>query len=256
MGSTKIYKVTGFDTVIFNGVELNQIPPTLEECRWDQIQALVKNGSLGEHFPLNSTKNIKLSSGETLSMHLVSINDGTGSYGRYYPANTADFVSFTATSNNDNLSKWGGTTDWAYNWKDSDVRDKLNNNIWYKLPLNVREAIVRKTHVYHSIKYIESHSGYIDRIDYYNEECSDLLWLPTLAEYTDGDFRADVSSENKAYLPLNNQRPYNKRCTSTIIPAYTDYGFLKENATFDMYGNISASGNLHDLPVIFGFRIG
>jgi len=248
MASTKIYKVTGFDKVIINGVEINKVPPTLEECRWDQLQDIVKSGSLGDYFSLDSRKDIKLTTGETISMRLVSINDGTGAYSQYYPANTADFVAYNSTSNYENFSSWNGS---PYNnfggWGYSNVRTKLRQ-IYNYLPVELRKIIVPKTHMY-----MTDTAGNF-------ESCTDRLWLPTAAEMNGGSSEYESSNLNKDYIPLKTGRSIyaGKRSTSSLEKMYlNEVGWIKHNAGFYSDGRlVNAYNDDQNLPVIIGFRIG
>lgn len=248
MGSTKIYKVTGFDKVIINGVEINKVPSTLEECRWDQLQDIVKSGSLGDYFSLDSRKNIKLTTGETISMRLVSINDGTGAYSQFYPANTADFVAYNSTSNYENNSSWAGS---PYNnfigWKNSNVRTKLSQ-LYSALPSELKKIIVPKTHMY-----MAATEGNF-------ESCTDRLWLPTLAEMNGGSSEFESSNLNKDYIPLKTGRSIyaGKRSTSSLEKTYFDgVGWITRNAGFYSDGRpFNAYNDDQGLPVIIGFRIG
>jgi hypothetical protein len=257
MASTKIYKVTGFDKVIFNGVELNQVPPTLEDCRWDEIQDIVRSGKLGDYFSLDSRKNIKLTSGETITMRLVSINDGTGSYGQYYPAHTADFVSYNTLDNYSNMARWNSQLEFSKtNWASSEVRQKLNQKVYDLLPADVKSIIVEKRH------------QYVSTINYntYNKQiCSDKIWLPTAAEMSGGSFSysGETNEYNKRYIPLESNRSiyYAKRITSSEGPA-SDYNgnFSGLNIMVDANKtNLSGQSGYVDnskLPVAIGFRIG
>lgn len=256
MASTKIYKVTGFDKVIFNGVELNQVPPTLEECRWDEIQDIVKSGKLGDYFSLDSRKNIVLSSGETITMRLVSINDGTGPYSQYYPANTADFVSYNTVNNYVNLVSWNSQLEFSKtNWASSEARQQLNTRIYNLLPSELRSKIIEKKH------------QYLSTIDYntYNEQiCSDKIWLPTAAEMNGGSFlySGETTQYNKRYIPLESYQSiyYGKRITSSEGNCLDYNGnFSGHNIMVDANNNLSPLGGFNDkqrLSVAIGFRIG
>ncbi len=257
MASTKVYKVTGFDTVIFNGIELNQVPPTLEDCRWDEIQDIVRSGRLGDYFSLDSRKNIKLTSGETITMRLVSINDGTGTYGQYYPAHTADFVSYNTLDNYLNMATWTSQLEFSkQNWKFSDVRQQLNQQVYDLLPVDVKSIIIEKRH------------QYVSTIDYntYNKQiCSDKIWLPTAAEMSGGSFTYSGESNeyNKRYIPLESNRSiyFAKRITSS------EGHCVDFNGNFSGHNimvatdrtNLSVHSGYSDnsrLPVAIGFRIG
>lgn len=263
MASTKVYKVTGFDKVIFNGVELNQVPPTLEECRWDEIQELVKTGRLGDYFSLDSRKDIKLSSGETITMRLVSINDGTGEYGAYYPAGTADFVALNSTSNNNNSCRWYRTDTGASTtgWWDSEVRQYIQN-IYSKLPTELQSMIVEKEHIYTRSWWEDLGSEY--RIKTEIRFCSDKIWLPTAAEMDGGSFQFEKAEHNKRYIPLESNRGiyFYKRITSSE-KAFMYYDnnrtkFSGSNVLINNDGSFSdySFNDASLLPVIIGFRIG
>lgn len=253
MASKKIYTFTGFDKVIFNGIELNQVPTTLEDCRWDMIQTFVKDGSLGDHFDIGDTKTIRLSSGEEITMQLVSINDGTGDYGAYYPANTADFVSLNATLSSDNMCDWADTENPYYcSWSNSKARTKLNSTIFNKLPGDLREIIVSKRHQYN--RSIANPTANTYSYDYVY--CEDNLWLPTLAEMRGGEYGRETHAYNKDYTPLYNKKSFhNIRSTSSIQGYATSSIMVAQNLGFRS-GTLTQLANRTTYPVLIGFRIG
>lgn len=261
MASKKIYKFTGFDKVIFNGVELNQVPPTLEDCRWDEIQELVKTGRLGEYFSLDSRKDITLSSGETITMRLVSINDGTGEYGRYYPAGTADFVALNSTTNSINNQRWYSMSTSTTAWWQSELRTYIQN-IFSKLPAELQSMIVEKEHIYTRSWYEDLGSLY--QLKSETRLCSDKIWLPTAAEINGGSFETEKTEHNKRYIPLESNRSsyYFKRVTSSekAIMYYSNGRFVSSgcNVVVNNDGSLSDTHYDDDIkrPVIFGFRIG
>lgn len=255
MASTKVYKVTGFDTVIFNGVELNQIPPTLEECRWDQIQALVKSGLIGEYFSVGDTKSFKMSTGETITMQIVAINDGSGASGQYYPANTIDLVSINTTTNNSNMCKWVGTEEPASTcWTSSSARSKLNNTIINNIPDSVRNIIIPKEHEYIELNLA---TNYI-----YKRISRDYLWLPTVSEISGSVWNGEDLAHNKHYSMSDGYGYTNKRCTSSLLKSNvyvepTGYENMIYNVGHSSFGSsFSRISNSNDLPVYIGFRIG
>ena len=77
-------------TTSFN-VTCSSIPTSLEDATWAQIQAAAQNGTLSQFASVGDTKSITFG-GYTYHMQLVSINDGTGTAGTYYPNGTADFI--------------------------------------------------------------------------------------------------------------------------------------------------------------------
>ena len=242
MASTRVYKVTGFDKVIFNGVELNQIPLTLEECRWDQIQALTQNGLIGEYYSVGDKKSIKLSTGETMDMMLVSINDGTGTYSEYYPANTIDFVSCNATSNNKNFCNWSDYDNTDYTgWAYSNVKEKLNNDIINTIPAEIRDCIKPKRHIYPIVYRSDGRTVY--------SIGEDKLWLPTITEINGVASDHESEYNNKFYSTLKSEYlSYRTRCTSSVRRLYD--AVVRNISIEEVLNN-----PLH-LPVHIGFRIG
>ena len=141
------------------------VPANMEDCSWAMLKQLAAAGILGNYYQIGDTKTIELTGGERVVMELVSINDGEGTAGAYYPRGTVDFISKdclqTTRSMNSSNTNAGG-------WVSCALRTTLNTTIYETLPQVVKDAIVEKTH--------KTSAG--------NKSTSlvehtDKLWLPT-----------------------------------------------------------------------------
>jgi hypothetical protein len=68
------------------------VPANMEDCSWAMIKQLAAADTLKNYYQIGDTKTIELNGGERVVMELVSINDGEGSAGGYYPRGTVDFI--------------------------------------------------------------------------------------------------------------------------------------------------------------------
>ena len=141
------------------------VPANMEDCSWAMLKQLAAADTLKNYYQIGDTKTIELNGGERVVMELVSINDGSGTAGGYYPRGTVDFISkdsmVTARSMNPTNTNVGG-------WAQCDLRTILNTTIYETLPQAVKDVIVEKTH--------KTSAG--------NKSTSlvehtDKLWLPT-----------------------------------------------------------------------------
>ena len=263
MASKKIYKFTGFDKVIFNGVELNPIPATIDDCSWEEILSMVRDGTFADYYSVGDIKNVKLKSGETMQMILASINDGTNSpgrtNGRFYPAKTIDFISKNGTSNVSNLTQWvNNVLDEMIPWTDSSARNTLNTTIYNQLPDDIKALIIEKDHYYDGYEFDKSYS--VNRIKYYRS--SDKIWLPTAYELGLSSSLATQNpyNYNKTYPIFSSssdrQKYYNKRCTSSLNDIYSGNNSKYYNYGISELGDFTSISNHDKKSTIIGFRIG
>lgn len=265
MGKKKIYKFTGFDRVIFNGIELNQIPLSIDDCRWDEIQSMIQVGNFADYYSVGDIKNIKLTTGETMQMMVTSINDGSNDPGRfngqYYPDKTVDFISVNGTSNNANLTRWRDSVrdEKMIPWTDSLTRSALNNYVFKTLPEDLQSIIIPKDHFYDGYTYNKSTNTC--SLTYFRSQ--DKLWLPTIYELGLESALAYLNplDRNKKYPIFNNysdrRKYYNKRCCSSLIyHLYSNSTPSYENRGIDEVGDFSQVNGYARLSTLICFRIG
>ena len=141
------------------------VPANMEDCSWAMLKQLASAGTLGNYYQIGDTKTIELNGGERVVMELVSINDGEGTAGGYYPRGTVDFISRdclqTKRSMNSSDTNAGG-------WTKCALRTTLNTTIYETLPQVVKDAIVEKTHK------TSAGSQSTSLVEH-----TDKLWLPT-----------------------------------------------------------------------------
>jgi len=141
------------------------VPANMEDCSWAMLKQLASAGTLGNYYQIGDTKTIELTSGERVVMELVSINDGEGTAGAYYPRGTVDFISKdclqTTRSMNSSNTNAGG-------WVSCALRTTLNTTIYETLPQAVKDVLVEKTHK------TSAGSQSTSLVEH-----SDKLWLPT-----------------------------------------------------------------------------
>jgi hypothetical protein len=141
------------------------VPANMEDCSWAMIKQLAAANTLKNYYQIGDTKTIELTGGERVVMELVSINDGEGTAGAYYPRGTVDFISKdcmqTTRSMNSSNTNAGG-------WVSCALRTTLNTTIYETLPQVVKDAIVEKTHK------TSAGSQSTSLVEH-----SDKLWLPT-----------------------------------------------------------------------------
>jgi hypothetical protein len=176
------------------------VPANMEDCSWAMLKQLASAGTLGNYYQIGDTKTIELNGGERVVMELVSINDGSGSAGAYYPRGTVDFISkdcmLTTRGYNTSNTNVGG-------WTQSNIRNVLNTTIYEALPQVVKDAIVEKTHK-------SSIGGQSTTL----VEHSDKLWLPTEYElFGSGTYGATTENAdvNKHYTVFSNNTSRVKR---------------------------------------------
>lgn len=258
-------------TVSYNGLTdtfdyvVSSIPATLQECTWSQISDLVKSGKFTEHFHTGDTKTVTVD-GSTYTL-VAHVNDGTGSAGTYYPANTVDFL----INNPNKTMKMGPDVNTCNKYVHDSciVRSYCLNTIYANLPSDLKSAIVAKNHMI----YGDYQSPY---------QVLDKVWIPTPIEfgytatgYINGIKTVDNNSYSKRYdMFSTTQKLYN--CMANIGNDYVLWSCCfcrgvsasQGNymvATTDYKGNTlnsersGASGiyqNATGNGVLWGFRIG
>ena len=157
------------------------VPANMEDCSWAMLKQLASAGTLGNYYQIGDTKTIELNGGERVVMELISINDGSGTAGGYYPRGTVDFISKdclqTTRSMNSSDTNAGG-------WVSCALRTTLNTTIYETLPQAVKDAIVEKTHK------TSAGSKSTSLVEH-----TDKLWLPTEYEMF-GSITYAASTEN------------------------------------------------------------
>ena len=223
---------------------------TLEGNTWEQIRYLLVNDLLGLYYNVGDTKTITLTTGETLTMQLASINNGTGSAGTYYPNRTADFISVELMDSthvmNTQSTNVGG-------WNDSEMRAYLNETVYPTLPTSLKNIVVDKTHMRTAGN--QSH----DLVS-----ASDKLWLPTTYEMfgENSQYYLDDSDHNIYYsiFPDNASRIKYRKAAPTSARAWwlsspnvsnsTSFAFVLYDGSRGSYSASNSSG------VVLGLRIG
>lgn len=179
----------------------------LERSTWAEIQAAAQNGTLSQFANEGDTKTITIGN-YTYHMQLVSINDGTGTAGTYYPNHTADFIAVELLPNTHAMNTTGTNVG---GWNDCSMRTYLNSTIYPTLPSDLINVIVEKTHMRtagnKSTSYVSA---------------SDKLWLPTEWEMfgtsTNG---GESATYNKHYsIFSSNSSRIKKRVNSTSSGTY------------------------------------
>ena len=178
-------------TTSFN-VTCSSIPASLEDATWAQIQTAVQNGTLSQFASVGDTKTITLTTNETLTLQLASINDGTGSAGTYYPNGTADFISVELM---DSTHAMNSTATNVGGWNSCGMRTYLNETVYPTLPTDLKSVIIEKTHMRTAGNQSTSLVS-----------ASDKLWLPTDWEVFGNttSSRAEDADHNNHYTIFSN----------------------------------------------------
>lgn len=157
------------------------VPANMEDCSWAMLKQLAAADTLKNYYQIGDTKTIELVGGERVVMELVSINDGEGTAGSYYPRGTVDFISKdclqSARSMNSSNTNAGG-------WVSCALRTTLNTTIYETLPQAVKDVLVEKTHK------TSAGSQSTSLVEH-----TDKLWLPTEYEMF-GAITYSASTEN------------------------------------------------------------
>ena len=249
LGTNTITISYGGVTTTFN-VTVAVVPETLNECSWEQIQELVHAGTLGTYYNVGDTKEITLTTNETLTLQLASINDGTGTAGTYYPANTADFISVELMNSthvmNSTATNVGG-------WNDCEMRTYLNETVYPTLPTSLKNIVVDKTHMHTAGN--QSH----DLVS-----ASDKLWLPTTYEMfgensqyylddADHNIYYSIFPDNASRIKYRKAAPTSARywwLSSPNVSSSTRFAAVTSDGSRNYDGAYNSNG------VVLGLRIG
>lgn len=173
----------------------------LEYNSWDVIQEFTLEGALGIVASVGDTKSFVLN-GKTLNAEIVSINDGAGDVGPWYPENTVDFItkeSYSTYAFNSTSTNNGG-------FPLSNLKTYLNNTIYQSIPTDLKDIIINKKHVY----CVDSAGN--TRGD------STKLWIPTSYEIFGNAAHSRVHGEtslnNKTYTLASLKKPLNSSSSS------------------------------------------
>lgn len=221
----------GKATISFN-VTVSVLPASLEDATWAQIKTATQNGTLSQFASVGDTKSTTFG-GYTYHMQLASINDGTGTAGQYYPANTADFIAVELLPNthvmNTTNTNVGG-------WNSSAMRTYLNETIYPTLPSDLKSVIIDKTHMRtagnQSTSYVSA---------------SDKLWLPTEWEiFGAATYGGESATYNKHYsiFPDATSR-IKKRVNSTTANAWWESSPYVSGTAY--FCRVSNGGNANSI---------
>ena len=134
---------------------------------------------------VGDTKSVTISN-KTYNLQLVSINDGSGTAGTYYPNHTADFIAVELLASTHNMNS---TNTNQGGWGNSEMRSYLNNTIYSTLPSDLKSVIIQKTHMHTRGNQQTTVTS-----------VSDNLWLPTEWEcFGNGNASGDTANYNKQY---------------------------------------------------------
>lgn len=215
----------------------------MENNSWAAIYAHILNGTLPSAF-LGQTKAITMSDDEIIEMQLVSINDGTGTTGQWYPNKTADFVCRNVMNDlhsmNDTATNVGG-------WKDCTMRTYLNTTVYEKLPVEIKDKLVEKTNAYT-----------IGNLSKDVVSVTDKLWLPTLYEAANWIDQGDTTSNNKSYTTaLSQDKHYRGGSSNTSwLTSTPNVSSTTGYKTVEGPGSVSGTSASNLKGVAFGFRLG
>ena len=234
-----------------NGVALCfRIGKSLENTDWDEIATITRQGRLGDIAKEGDTKEITLTTSETLTLQLASINDGTGTAGTYYPANTADFISVELM---DSTHVMNSTATNVGGWNDCEMRTYLNETVYPTLPSALKSVIIEKTHMHTAGN--QSH----DLVS-----ASDKLWLPTTYEMfgensqyylddADHNIYYSIFPDNASRIKYRKAAPTSARIwwlSSPDVSDSTDFAIVNSDGSRSNYSANNSYG------VVLGLRIG
>lgn len=219
---------------------------------WDTIAWYIRNGQTSGKMSVGDTKQITTSDNKTITMQLVSINNGNGSAGQYYPEGTADFISVELID-----SLQFSNSDSTSGWSQSSCRTYLNSTRYNTLPSDVKQNIINKTHRYT----VGGGNSFT--------EVSDKLWLPTEWEMYGGNTAEymqtyENANENKHYTIFADNNARKKKVINSSNYKYwwtstnnkTNYNYYVccvDGKGVMSYTSQGMSGNFY---VTLCFRIG
>ena len=226
------------------------VPANMEDCSWAMLKSLASAGTLGNYYQIGDTKTIELTGGERVVMELVSINDGEGTAGAYYPRGTVDFISKdclqTTRSMNSSNTNAGG-------WVSCALRTTLNTTIYETLPQTVKDVIVEKTHK------TSAGSQSTSLVEH-----TDKLWLPTEYEmfgaitYSANTENANVN-KHYAVFDTNADRIKHQGTNGSAVGWWESSPYVSDSSYFcgvSSGGSADGTGASGSIGVPLCFRIG
>lgn len=221
----------------------------LQYNSWATIQAYIAAGEFANVAAVGDTKTITLTTNEQLTLKVASINDGTGSAGTYYPANTVDFISVELMADSHRMN---ATNTNVGGWNSSEMRTYLNNTVYPTLPSDLKNIVINKTHM----RTQGNQSTTLVSAD-------DKLWLPTEWEvFGAATYGSEASNYNKHYsiFPDTNSRiKYKKAAPSTAVAWWLSSPRTSNATTFcsvTSNGGDASSYASDSIGVALGLRIG
>ena len=220
------------------------VPANLDDASWELIQQLISDGTFGNYYSVGDTKSFVINN-KTYHAEVVSINDGTGIAGSWYPNKTVDFICIelyeTAYQYNSIDTNTGG-------FPSSAIRGTLVNTLYPLLPSDLKDVIIEKSHSYNT-----STSGAMGTD-------STKLWLPThyeIAGSTDTYAPGETSSNNKPYTLASKFKNRNGQSSVSnwwlgSLNSYTAKRIWAVNLSGNPGGNNASDA--HGVPLCF--RIG
>ena len=179
-------------TVNYGEMVKVQLYSSLNEVSWADIQSLILDGKFADYFNVGATKEFTVG-GKTYTAEVVSINDGTGEAGQWYPDKTVDFITKELY---ETTYRYNATNTNAGGFPSSEVKTTLNSTIYPLLPSDLKSVITAKSHSYQAGSY--SSSSWSSSM----VTSSDNLWLPTYYEIAGGGGQY-VAGES-----VSNNKPY------------------------------------------------
>ena len=241
---------TDLSEIIFNGVSVWKSLPEwdsrgLEYNSWNTIQAYIAAGEFANVAAVGDTKSITLTTGKQLTLQLASINDGTGTAGTYYPANTADFISVELMADSHRMN---ATSTNVGGWNSSEMRTYLNNTVYPTLPSDLKNIVINKTHM----RTQGNESTTLISAD-------DKLWLPTEWEvFGRATYGSETSNYNKHYsiFPnINSRIKYKKAAPTTAVAWWLSSPYTSNAMHFcSVYTN--GNGTYYGAGVSYGVALG
>lgn len=237
---------TNSKTVVGAINELNDkvtpyVPSSLESATWAEISKSIEDGTLTQYAHIGDTKSFEMN-GKTYHAEIVSINDGTGDAGQWYPDKTVDFICTelyeTAYPYYTEQAAVGG-------FPNTELKETLVSTLYPLLPLDLKDVIVGKTHAYNT-------GGGT------NTDTTDL-WLPTHYEITgsiDTFAPEETALNNKAYTLTSKIKNLNGQSSAIA------WWLGSTTNMYAYYWKVVANGNLTQddgyltLGVPICFRIG
>ena len=179
-------------TVNYGEMVKVQLYSSLDEVSWADIQSLILDGKFADYFNVGATKEFTVG-GKTYTAEVVSINNGTGEAGQWYPEKTVDFITKELY---ETTYRYNATNTNTGGFPSSEVKTTLNSTIYPLLPSDLKSVITAKSHSYQAGSY--SSSSWSSSM----VTSSDNLWLPTYYEIAGGGGQY-VAGES-----VSNNKPY------------------------------------------------